>query len=200
MANNQYDSSWPTYEVGPKESMLALGVVSANYARLEFALTHMYAVIIGIDSSEATMRISRIIRKNTHLERMRRHLENRPQWPSSVRDLCARFIDGFSLLNDNRNKLMHSNVISSSAEITVLYKTNREGKTELCAVSLAELRQVADDIKAYFDYGLHLGNMISHNLLGLPYLTGSLIFHQWPDQPPLPVRLEYSSEPIALRR
>ena len=30
---------WPSYDVGPKECMFALGVVGVKYAKLEFALS-----------------------------------------------------------------------------------------------------------------------------------------------------------------
>jgi len=38
MSDPSEPSAWPPYEIGPHQSVFALGVASVNYARLEFAL------------------------------------------------------------------------------------------------------------------------------------------------------------------
>ena len=89
--------------------------------------------------------------------------------------------------------------LDESVEIWVFY---RDGKTILTQISPADLRQVADDMMVYRDYGLDVTNAIV--LLGNPDLsldpnrltTLDTYNAAGYAKPPLPVKLEYSSLPI----
>jgi hypothetical protein len=65
---------------------------------------------------------------------------------------------------------------------------------------LGELRQVADDMNAYFQFGMWLSNMINWEILGLKPRAGDRWHRSWPDKPPLPIPLEYTSDPRPIRR
>jgi hypothetical protein len=188
---------WPAYQVGPKNSVFALGVVSVNFARLEFAVHAMFAVILGITGA-LSYRLMFKIGPEMRDKLMREMLPTR-DWPKEVVELVTHFIEAHRICYENRNKLMHSNLMSGSQRAIVLYKTNRDGKTTLANPLIQELRQVADDMKAYFDYGLHLANMINFNLLGAQPMAGDLVYHEWPDKPPLPIPLEYTSDSSPIR-
>jgi len=108
--------------------------------------------------------------------------------------LVRTFVEGHKICYENRNKLMHSNIVSGTQRSILLFKTERSGKTVAANPTLAELRQVADDMKTYFDFGLHLSNMINFELLGLKPQEGDRWHHAWPDKPALPNRLEYTSD------
>ena len=50
---------WPAYDVGPRESVFALGVASANCARLEVAFGFMFAKVFGITNDRAWERLAK---------------------------------------------------------------------------------------------------------------------------------------------
>jgi hypothetical protein len=189
---------WPTYQVGPKDSIFALGVVSANCARFEFALHGMFTTILGVDGplgARLMFKMSPEMR-----DRMMRELLPTKEWPENVIDLSDHFIKAHKTLYENRNKLMHSNVVSFGSQRSPLfYKTNRDGRTVLSHPTINELRRVADDMMTYFDYGLHLSNKINFDLLGMRPLEGNRFYGTWPDKPPPPIPLEYTSDPIPSR-
>jgi hypothetical protein len=45
-------TEWPEYDVGPRESVFALGVASVSYARLEFAFSGVFAKVLGKTNDE----------------------------------------------------------------------------------------------------------------------------------------------------
>ena len=53
MADLAEPSVWLSYEIGPRESVFALGVVSVNYARLEWALGGVFANVVELTSEIA---------------------------------------------------------------------------------------------------------------------------------------------------
>jgi hypothetical protein len=175
-----------------KDSILAIGTVSVNYSRLEFAMTAMFATITGCSMQFATILIPKITNQY-RIDLMERMLAIR-SWPDDVRAGCERFIGGFKILADNRNLLMHSSMEASTREPTLLYKVTKQGNTELCQVSPGELRQIADDMTTYSRYGLHLSNVINIELLGVKPQAGD--FGALPDMPPLPTPLKYSGRPL----
>ena len=145
---------WPAYQIGPKDSIFALGVVSVNYARLEFAVHAMFATILGIGGA-LSYRLMYKISPEMRDKLMREMLPTR-HWPKPVHDRASYFIEAHKICYENRNKLMHSNLISGSDQAIVLYKIGRDGRSTLTNPTLGELRQVADDMNKLFDYGLWL--------------------------------------------
>jgi hypothetical protein len=188
---------WPAYQVGSKDSIFALGMVSVNYARLEFAVHAIFATILGITDT-LSYRLMFKIGPEMRDKLMREMLPAR-NWPKDVVELVEQFIEAHKTCYENRNKLMHSNLVSGSDRAITLRKMGRDGRTTLSKPLLRELRQVADDMKTYFDYGIHLSNMINLNLLGGQPVAGDPFFHTWPDKPPLPNPLEYTSNPTLIR-
>lgn len=134
---------WPKYQVGPRESIFALGVVGVKYAQLEFALTRIFATTLGISLDLGSM----LMPKMTNYIRLRLLRERLPSclWSAEVQDMVLHFVQAFEICAENRNLLMHSNIASMSQDAIILYKTNRDGRTVLCNPELRELRQVADE-------------------------------------------------------
>jgi hypothetical protein len=189
---------WPNYPTGPEDSIFALGVITSNYARLEFAVFGVFTSILGLEADVS----SRLMYKTTPEMRdklMREVLPTR-DWPDQVKELVQHFIDAHKICYENRNKIAHSNLHSLSPDAIILSKTNRDGRTVLANPLLRELRQVADDMKVYFDYGLWLSNMINLEVLGLKPREGDRWYRSWPEKPRLPEPLEYTSETRAIRR
>ena len=157
----------------------------------------MLATVTGISFEFASILLPKIS-NNVRIDLMRKMLKKK-NWPADIVDRTDHFIKSFGTLAENRNLLMHSNMIAGTRETSMLYKTTRQGTTQLCRVSIQELRRVADDMVTYFNYGLHLSNMINFELLTIPRQAGDLVYHAWPDKPPLPNLLEYTSDPIPVR-
>jgi hypothetical protein len=184
-------SAWPCYEIGPRDSVFALGVVSVNYSRLEWALGGIFTNVVGLSIETAWSLLPRL-GTDARIALMREALARR-DWPDERKDRIHHFIDGFKVLAENRNLLMHSNLTTGVKDQIALYKPNRSGKTILVSVIPEELRQVADDMEAYFNYGMMVTNMIGLEFGNLKALTRDI--PPWPEQPPAPRRLNYSSRP-----
>ena len=191
------DPEWPAYPVGPKDSIFVLGVVSVNYAQLELAVYGIFTAILGLEPE-----VGRGLMYKTTFEMrdklMREMLPTR-KWQPNVIDLVRHFIEAHKICYENRNKLAHSGLHHLRPDTIILIKAERSGKGTLANPTLAELRQVADDIKALFEYGLWLSNMINLELLGIKPLAGDVWYRSWPDKPPLPIPLEYTSNPVPTR-
>ena len=187
------DLSWPSYDVGPRDCIFALGVVSLSYAQLEFAFSGMFKTVTGIDRNTAELLLPRIrndIRLNLMRERLPQH-----GWPLDITDRVSSFLDAFDICAANRNDLMHSNVFLT-ADAIILYKTSNSGRTLSCNPTLKELHQIADDIHTLTDYGLVLSNVINLSLLAS---ENSHPVPPWPDAPPSSNRLQYSGDTREVR-
>ena len=184
---------WPSYPIGPPGAALAIGVASVNYARLEFAFGHMFATVTGVTNEEA-WRLLPTLRNPERIRRIRKALRE-CDWPPDTKDRVNNFIDAFKILTDNRNLLDHSNVFELDEEPISLFKYNPEGKTLHIVVTVAELRQVADDMKTYHDYGSMLANSINlQNTAARSLLTPTSL-----KKPPLPKKLDYVFGPLSIR-
>jgi hypothetical protein len=98
-------------------------------------------------------------------------------------------MDALKILADNRNLLDHSNIFSGSDEPISLYKYDHDGNTIHTLVTAEELRQVADDMMTYYNYGLSFGNSIAPD-----GTEGTIVSSRFPSQPPLPQKLNYTTQ------
>jgi hypothetical protein len=188
---------WPSYPIGPHDSIFALGMVSVNYALLEFAVLGIFSAILGLEENLAP----RLMFKTTPEMRdklMREMLPTR-QWPENVKDLAQHFIEAHKICYENRNKLMHSNLLAITSNAIILAKMGRDGKATLSNPLLNELRGVADEMKSFFDYGSQLASLIRTDILGIKPKAGDAWYQSWPEKPPPPIPLEYTLDPRPLR-
>jgi hypothetical protein len=184
-------SAWPPYDIGPHDAVFALGVASVNYARLEFAFSHVFAKVLGITNNNAWALLPKI-NNYERLRRMRDALQTL-NWPADTKTRATHFMDAFKILADNRNLLDHSNMFSGTDTPISLYKYDRDGKTIHTVVTTEDLRQVADDMMTYFDYGLSFCNSIAPD-----GSEGTIVSPKFPSQPPLPQELNYTAQPLPL--
>ena len=184
---------WPSYPVGPIDSINAIGVVSANYTRLESVLIDIFTAITGCSLVFASFLLPKIL-NNVRIDLMNQMLEFN-HWPQGERDRTEHFIEAFSIITDNRNRLMHSGLFATSQNTTTLHKTTKKGNVEIFRTDAATLRRVADEMMVYAKFGSHLATMLHGNLLLMPR-AGDVVYDAWPDKPPPPFRLKYSSNPI----
>ena len=120
-------------------------------------------------------------------------------WPENVLALVSHFNAAHQICYENRNKIIHSNLSVGPRQAILLYKANRDGKTVLDNPPLSELRRGADDMHIYFWFGLQLANMINIEFEGVKPKAGDRAYFAWPDKPPLPIPMEYTSDPRPIR-
>lgn len=189
--------NWPSYPIGPKDSIFALGIVSVNYAQLEFAVYGMLSVILGIQGEVASHLMFKF---NPEMrDKLMREILPTCKWPIDAADRSLHFIEAHKICYENRNKLAHSNLHVLSPNAILLAKIGRNGKSTLANPLLSELRQVADDMHVYFQFGMWLSNMIKWDVLNWKPQEGDQWHRTWPDKPPLPIPLEYTSNPRPIR-
>lgn len=188
---------WPSYKVGPKDSIFALGIVSVNYALLEFAVLGMFSVVLGLEDELAPRLMFKASAEMR--DRLMREMPPTRAWPDNVKDLTQHFIDAHKVCYENRNKLIHSNLLAMTADAIILAKMGRDGQATLSNPLLSELQGVADDMKRFFDYGTQLASMIRTDVLGIKPKAGDAWYRSWPEKPPQPTPLEYTLDPRPLR-
>jgi len=113
--------AWPSYEIGPHDSVFALGVASVNYVKLEFALGGVFANVIGL-TSELTWALLPKIGNETRVALLEQALCGHG-WPHDRKELISHFIEAFKILAENRNLLMHSNLTAGINDQIALYKS-----------------------------------------------------------------------------
>lgn len=155
------DPKWPKYHAGPRDSIFAMGVASGNYARLEITIAKMVATLTGISNDTALFFLAKTKNLETALAIMRQALTEHTDWPEPITSAVSAFLSALKICGDNRNLLMHSNIFASDYEPALLFKINREVQLTICTPTLNELRQVADDIRAYTIFGRELSDSIN---------------------------------------
>jgi hypothetical protein len=188
---------WPSYPVGNREGIFALGVASIKYAELESIFTLLFALAADVPSWSATM-IHAKCGTPACVQiayQALSSLEN-PRGEDELRY----FLKAFETCAENRSLLMHSAMMHQcSDDNALLYKTSKQGKAIISLQPLPKMRQVADDMQAYLNYGRALVNAISvRRPDASPLLPVSLF--PWPDRPAPPHKLDYSSDPIPIPR
>jgi hypothetical protein len=179
---------WPTYEVAPDEAIHALGVVSINYTRFERAQTWVMAAVGQLSEEEASKKVNSTATAG-RLKAMNAYLEDcgLAELPKSH---IRHFLNAMAILTENRNGLIHANIIRGANGEPAIYRIDRKGNTTLTQGSISLFRTVADDLNAYFYYGLQIANMVFTEFQPQFKAAGMLVYHDWPEFPPLPQKLE----------
>jgi len=185
---------WPAYPIGPRESIFAMGVASIKFVELESVLSFIFGTVFGLRLNDKDALAAKMGR-GAVVDLIRERLPE-TMWPQSQQDDVVYFLTGFDVCASNRNQLAHSALAWIGDDTTILYKTVRTGKTQAAAPPLDQLRAVADDMHAYWQYGQALGNAINNRLFDPPLLPAAAF--PWPDRPAPPRKLSYTGEPLRL--
>jgi hypothetical protein len=179
---------WPAYEVAPEDTVYAVGVVSINYARFERTHVWMLAAVANMREHQAAV----IIARTNASERVKliETFMQRGKWPDKALAAIRHYLRAMDVLIKNRNVLIHSNIIRGTENRAAIYSMTRQGTTNLFQATLGEVRQVADDLNTYFYFGLHLANCIATEIHHMAREAGMMIFHEWPEHPPLPIAID----------
>jgi hypothetical protein len=186
MADNP---EWPSYSIGLKDSIFALGVVSINFANFESAQIWVFAAVGAMPEDGARMVHARIGAKGC-ADLTKQIITKRTDWPSEPLALANHCAAASKILIDNWNLLMHSVITEGWQGKAALYRTGRKGERQMTSASLEQIQSVADRLVAYFDFGWKLADRIAVELLNVPQQSGSAAVQAWPEKPPLPIRLE----------
>ena len=194
------DDRWPPYHDTPKYSTFVLGVIGTQYARLEWAFGAVFATTIDIPSTFALSLIPKI-GNDVRVALIEEAMPGK-RYSLEIQDRIECFLEGYKSLAFNRNLLMHSQIMFGGATTSILMRTQRDGKTVGCQLTIPELRRIADDMEAFRTFGMTLANHISFSRDGiLLSITDRPVdgLFPLPDKPPLPSRLEYTGGPIQHR-
>lgn len=182
--------SWPQYQVAPAESIHALGVVSINYARFELTHVWMLAAVANLQERQAAVISARTNPSDRVrlIETFMTHVD----WPADVAAATKHYLKAMGILTTNRNLLVHSNMVEAWQNRTAIYSVSRQGGAKVIQSSLEDIRQVADDLSEYFDFGHKLSNYIATNIHHAALEEGMFAISQLPMLPPLPIHLDPS--------
>jgi len=180
--------AWPSYPVGPEDSIFALGVVSVNFARFEYAFTWLLTVVSGLHEDFARITLARVglLTSTQLLDSM---IEKK-DWPDGAIELIRYFLKATKILAENRNTLLHSNLIQGWEKDATLYHVSRQGTMIQLQMSVDQIRQVADDLEQYFIFAQTVANAVAVNVSQAGQQEAALFApFPWPDKPPLPIPL-----------
>jgi hypothetical protein len=180
--------NWPNYEVAPPESVYALGVVSINYARFERTHVWVLAAVASLSETQASIICART--NATDKVKLIETFIPHTAWPPEALSSIKHYLKAMDVLIKNRNVLIHSNMIRGADNKAAIYSTTRQGNTNLFQATLEEIRKVADDLDAYFYYGMNLANKIASDIHSAAVQPGMIVFHNWPGPLPLPIHID----------
>jgi hypothetical protein len=179
--------AWPQYEVAPPDTVFALGVVSINYARFERTNVWMIAAVANMREAHAAVMSART--NATDRVKLIEAYLLQSKWPADVETAIRHYMRAMGTLITNRNVLIHSNIVRGTQDRSAIYSVNRQGNTSLFQATVAEIRQVADDLNTYFYFGLSLANYIASEIHHMAREAGMMAISQLPQLPPLPVHI-----------
>lgn len=186
--------SWPDYLPGPRDDLLALGVVSLNYGYLENIFRIIFTFVTDLSESQVRAIFDRL-NNSTREAILDQMLGARPYIPE-LKSLVRYFLDGFTICAANRHAIMHSHHggIHSGTRGTegiVLRSTSRAGSGRIFFAHAKSLREIADAIDRQSQFGIEVLMAIDryHNSQKegrSPFELSSL-----PERPPLPKSLDW---------
>lgn len=186
-------SDWPPYSIGPSDSIFALGVISVKFVELESVFQFIFETILGLDAEkdQGNIVFARLGTKPA-LQASEDCLP-KTRWSDEVKDQVSHFLAAMDVCAENRNFLMHSHLAWRFGDETMLFKKSRAGNDLYLSIPLAQLRQVADEMNAYRNYGRMLANAINNTKGDVPIFP--VTAYPWPKKPDLPLKLKYLPVP-----
>jgi hypothetical protein len=175
---------WPIYEVADDEVVRALGVMNINYVRFERTHVWMLAATANLTEEQAAIFTSRT-NPNERATFIDTFFKRR-QWPEPVNAAIKHYIAAMRVLTENRNALIHGNIVTGWGNEPAIFSLSRRGEMVMFKSSLATIRQVADEAESYFQFGLALANYIAVEIHGAARQAGMVVVHDCPPCPPMP--------------
>jgi hypothetical protein len=182
---------WPRYEVGHKDYIFALGVISANFNELEGGLRLQFAISVRLSADATNFLFTRL--DNSQRIALIRHCLTELPYNEREKHAIEHFMKGYAICAENRNILLHAEVhyaesIDSKRKRVMFYKDSKKPPyfPNRYIPSLKALRGIADAMSAFSEYGSDLAWMLRDTYwmeeeTGLKNLRRPL-----PYKPPLP--------------
>ncbi|SFP87483.1 hypothetical protein SAMN05216330_111105 [Bradyrhizobium sp. Ghvi] len=180
-----------SYRVAPFDSVHALGVVSINYARFELTHVWMLAAVGNMKERQAAV-ISARTNPSDRVKLIETFITH-AEWSDEALAAIKHYLKAMGILTTNRNVLVHSNMVEAWKDQTAIYSISRKGTTNIIRSSLEEIRQVADDLNEYFDFGHMLSNYIASEVHRAALEAGMMVVSKVPPLPPMPFTLILAS-------
>jgi hypothetical protein len=195
---------WPRYEIGHKDYIFALGVISANFNELEGSLRLLFAINVRLSTDAMSFLFARL--DNSQRMMLIRHCLTELPYNEREKHAIEHFIKGYAICAENRNILLHAEVhyaasADSKRKRVMFYKDSKKPPhfPNRYTPSLKALRAIADAMNAFSEYGSHLGMTLRDTYwmeeeLGLRNLRRPLPYK--PPKPLVPKPFGGSSPPI----
>jgi hypothetical protein len=192
-------TKWPTYEVADESVVHALGVMNINYVRFETTHVYVLSAVSNISTNQAAVFCARI--NPTERATILDHSFQMREWQEDARAAVETYIKGMRALTENRNTLIHSNLVDMAvgkAREPAIISMGRDGRTTIFKSSLPAIRQVADDLYAYSHFGSNLSAYLATEFSPTAREAGMLALSECPASPPLPkpIRPPQSKTPV----
>lgn len=175
---------WPAYEVADEAVVHALGVMNINYVRFERTHVWMLAATANVTEEQAAVFVSRI--NPNERAKLIDNFFKRREWPDPCPGAIRHYIGSMRTLTESRNTLIHGNIVTSFGSEPGVFSLNKSGFMTMFRSSLADIRQVADDLETYFQFGLSLANFIAAEIHQMARQAGMIVVHECPALPPSP--------------
>lgn len=181
------NDKWPTYELANEDVVHALGVMNINYVRFETTHVYMLSAVSNISTNQAAVFCARInpTERATILDRSFQMRE----WNDDAKAAIEVYIKGMRALTENRNALIHGNVVDMAVGKTrepAIISMGRDGRTTVFKSSLPAIRQVADDLYSYSQFGSYLSSYLATEFSPIAREAGMMVVSQCPASPPIP--------------
>ena len=190
----------PVYRTVGAKLAHAMGVVTLNFNNLEFVCFRLYAhhlerMSVPLATAWAMYSPLQEGRRGPAIEHMFATAES----DDEVKGHVEYALSGFNTCQRNRSWLSHGRTSDLPAETMKLSKTNRDdwSRINVLGVSLADVRRVADECFAFWEYGYDIWSYLQGRDLKdrLPAFQAATSRTTLPERPALPHSLDPSQIP-----
>jgi hypothetical protein len=161
--------------------------MNINYVRFEATHVYMLSAVSNISTNQAAVFCARInpTERATILDRSFQMRE----WNDDAKRAIEAYIKGMRALTENRNTLIHGNVVDMAvgkAREPAIISMGRDGRTTVFKSSLPAIRQVADDLYSYSQFGSYLSSHLATQFSPVAREAGMMAISTCPTSPPIP--------------
>jgi hypothetical protein len=188
-------SEWPdpTWHIGQRDHLHALGVITSSFNQLEFVLL-LFFIRYVVSEPKSGQKIFGLL-SNYNIFDLIRDAINEKEADATAKEYSLHFLKGFEALEANRNFLAHSHSILNNPEQPHLTfgkgSRNQPDVWSYAHMTLPDLRKIADEMRDFWLFGSRLDAWI----IAIPnngkiiWSDGQVSLQPLPDKPPLPERL-----------
>lgn len=156
---------WPPYHDGLRDHLHAIGVLLANWNKVEFVL-HWYVYAIFPSNLQSGQRVFEQLKHDGREKFIKTEVEIIGS--SDEKELVSYFFECVNIIKDNRNLFAHNDYlpITSADMVLIAKKINKSNPSmkQISTFSVLSLREMADAANTFADFGLNLVSAIQVRL------------------------------------